>query len=117
MTANSLYFCGLFAAGLPLLATAVLLVLYFRRRAVWRRKRRRGEKIVGFCPSSAALGTAFLFLQIFIRPSLQHLAEIRQEQDTDEDDSGDPDSPEKNFHRQLKRIRRGEQVSDLTLWM
>lgn len=117
MTANAFYFYRLFAAGLPYLAIAVVLFHYFLRRAAWRRKRRRGEKIVGFCPSSAALGAAFLFLQIFIRPGLQHLAEIKQEEDADEDDSGDPDSPEKNLHRQLKRIRRGEQVGDLTLWM
>jgi len=115
MSANALYFCGLFAAGLPFLAMATILCDYFLRRAAWKRKRLRGEKNLSFCPSSTALGAALLFLQIFARPSLQHVLEEKQEEDKDEDDEGDPESTEKNLNRQLKRIRRGEKFDDLVL--
>ena len=52
-----------------------------------------------------------------VQPSLQHIVEIGQEESADEDDSGDPENPEKNLHRQLRRIRRGEVVGDLILRM
>jgi hypothetical protein len=115
MNANALYLCGFFAAGLPFLAMAGILCHYFLRRVAWKRKRRRGEKNLGFCPSSTALGAALLFLQIFARPSLQHVLEEKQEEDKDEDHEGDPESPEKNLHRQLKRIRHGEKFDNLVL--
>jgi hypothetical protein len=117
MSANMFYCCGLVAIGLPFLAIAVVLLHYALRRTVRRRKQRRKEKTVASFPSSASLGAAFLFLQTFIRPSLQNIVEIRQEECGGEDDSGGPESPEKNLHRQLKHIRRGEIVSDLILRM
>jgi hypothetical protein len=107
--------CSYIASGLPFLAIAVLFVHYALRRAEWQRKRRRGEKNPGFCPSSAALGMMLLFMQVFARPSLQHVLEEKQEEDKDEDDEGDPESPEKRVDRQLKRIRRGEKIDDLVL--
>jgi hypothetical protein len=115
MSANALYSFCLFAAGLPFLAIAAILCHYSLRRTAWKRKRRRGEKNLGFCPSSTALGAALLFLQIFVRPSQQHVLEERQEEDKDEYDEGDSESPEKNLNRQLKRIRRGEKTDDLVL--
>lgn len=54
-------------------------------------------------------------MQIFIRPSLQHVIEQRQEEEADQDDSGDPEHPDTLLQRQLKRIRRGEQTDDLVL--
>ena len=95
----------------------VILCHYFLRRAAWQRKWRRGEKKLGFCPSASALGMAMLFLQIFVRPSLQHVLEEKQEEDKDDDDEGDLETEEKHLHRQLKRVRRGEEVGDLTLRM
>ena len=56
-----------------------------------------------------------LFMQVFARPSLQHVLEEKQKEDKDEDDEGDPESPEKRVDHQLKRIRRGEKVNDLVL--
>lgn len=114
MSADALYFCSLFAAGLPFLAIIVILCNYLLRRAVWHHKSRRGEKKLGFCSCVTALGMAMLFLQVFIRPTLQHVIEVKQEEDKDEDDEGDPESGGKGLHRQLKRVRRGEEVGDLT---
>ena len=117
MSMDLSFYCRLFAAGLPFLAITAIFVHYCVRRAAWKRKQRRGEKNLGFCPSSAALGAAMLFLQIFVRPSLQHVVAEKQEQDQDEDDSGVPENPEKRVDRQLKRIRRGEKTDDLVLRM
>jgi hypothetical protein len=117
MSANLLFYCCSFAAGLPFLAIAAILFHYYIRRAAWKRKRRRSERNCGFCPSSAALGAALLFLQIFARPSLQHVLEEKQKEDKDEDDEGDSENPEKRVDGQLKRIRRGEKIDDLVLRM
>ena len=109
---------GLFAIGAPLLAIAALLLRYCFLRARWRLNRRLGKKDLGFCPSSAALGMAFLFLQVFYRPSISNVVEVKQEdEDADEDDEGDPESLTKQLSRQLKRIRRGEPVERLVLWL
>jgi hypothetical protein len=56
-----------------------------------------------------------LFAQMFYRPTVSYVLEARQDEDADEDDQGDPESREKHLNRQLKRIRRGEQVDDLVL--
>ncbi len=58
---------------------------------------------------------AFLFLQVFCRPSIANVVEVKQEEDADEDDEGDPGSVTKQLNRQLKRIRRGEPVERLVL--
>jgi hypothetical protein len=117
MRGNFLYLCCLLAGAAPFLAVAVILLHYFLRRMVWKVRRQRGDKRLGFCPSSAALGMALLFMQVFIRPTLQHVLQEKQEEqeDADEDDQGDPESRKKHFNRQLKRIRRGEPVDDLIL--
>jgi len=48
-------------------------------------------------------------------PNARFLLAQKRDEDADEDDSGDPESPEKNLHYQLKRIRRGEKTDDLVL--
>jgi len=115
MNANLLYLCGSIAFSLPFLAIVVLFIHYSLRRAEWQRERRRGGKNPGFCPSSSALGMILLFAQMFYRPTVSYVLEARQDEDADEDDQGDPESKEKHSNRQLKRIRRGEQVGDLVL--
>jgi len=115
MSANLLTLIAECASGAPFLAIAAIFIHYCLRRAAWRRKTRRGEKSSGFCPSNTALGMMLLFMQVFVRPSLQHVLEERQEEDADEDDQGDPENKEKHLDRQLKRIRRGEPVEDLVL--
>ena len=52
------------------------------------------------------------------RASKSKTLEEKQKQDAEEDDSGDPESPQarlRRFHRQLRRIRRGEPVDRLVL--
>lgn len=71
----------------------------------------------GVFPSSTGLAAALLGLTLFYRPRLQHAVEAQQRQveDVDEDDNGDPDTPLRHLHRQLRRIRRGEPIDKLVL--
>jgi hypothetical protein len=101
------------AFGTPVFAMLPLLAHYYYRRAVWRRRKRRGRGNAGFCPSAFALGSALQFLAIFYRPSLRNVLEARELVDVDEDDDGGSDTPKRHLHRQLRRIRRGEPVGDL----
>jgi hypothetical protein len=68
-----------------------------------------------------ALGLAFMqLIRVFYQPGLAHVLEAKLDEDADEDDSGDPESPEerlRHFHRQLRRIRRGEVIDRLVLRM
>lgn len=102
-------------AGLPYVAIVVVLIHFLLRRAKWKINRRCGKRDAGFCPSSAALGMMLLFMQVFVRPTLQYVLEQKQEEDVEEDDEGDPEGTMKQLNRQLKRIRRGEPVGDLVL--
>ena len=100
---------------LPYLALIAILAHFTLRRANWKRSQRQGKACPAFCPSFSALGAVLLFAQIFYRPTIFHVAEVRQEENADEDDQGDPENPQKLFHRQLRRIRRGEPVEQLIL--
>ena len=75
----------------------------------------RRRMSIGAC--NALIGFAFLPLSIIYRPSLREVAkaQIRQQEDVDEDQSGDPESPLKHLLRQLRRIRRGEVVETISL--
>jgi hypothetical protein len=106
---------GFMAVSAPFVAIAAILVYYISLRARWRLNRRRGRKKCGFCPSSSALGIAFLFLQVFYRPSVVNVMEVKQDENVDEDDEGDSENLAKQLNRQLKRIRRGELVERLIL--
>jgi hypothetical protein len=63
------------------------------------------------------LGGAFLYLASIYRPSLEFVAkaQIQEVEKQDEDDDSEPLTPRRHFHRQLRRIRRGEPV-DRLIW-
>jgi hypothetical protein len=115
MNLDVLTVVGSLASSAPFLAILAILIHYQVRRAAWRRNQRLGKKNSGFFPSSAALGIALLVLGVFHRPSVQNTVEARLQQEADEDDSGDPETLTRQLDRQLRRIRRGEQVEDLVL--
>lgn len=106
---------GTAALYAPFLAVGLILIYYRYRRAVWQRNRRLGKPNPGFCPSIASMGTAFQHLQVFYRPTMAYVLEAKEDEDVDEDDSGDQETPLAHFHRQLRRIRRGEAVETLVL--
>lgn len=120
MTADSLYAWCVLALYMPFLAIVLILVHYSLRRVLWRSRKRRGKGRLGFYPSAIALGLAFQIIQVYHRPSMAYVVEAKQKEEADADDNGDPESPAarlKHFHRQLRRIRRGELVDRLVLRM
>jgi hypothetical protein len=71
------------------------------------------------CTFGLALGMAFVqLMRVFYQPDMVYVLSAAQEEVADEDESSDPDTPEsrlRHFHRQLRRIRRGEPVERLVL--
>lgn len=112
MSTGAYLLCSLLSAS-PFLAIVLILAYYQIQRIVLERKRRKGRLPLGFCPSSAALAAVFLLFTTFYRPRMEFAIEARLQEDVEEDDEGDPETPEKHLGRQLKRIRRGEQVETL----
>ena len=85
------------ALGAPWLAVFFLLVYYILRRGQMRRALRRGRCLRGFTPSAAAMGLALLGMQWFVRPSLRHVIEVREQvrvEQEDGDGTGPDDAPE-----------------------
>lgn len=100
-----------------LLVAVVLVYLRIKVSVDSRRRPRRRRRRIGLVASNALVGLALLPLSILYRPSLLEIAkaQIRLEEDVNEDESGDPESPLKHLLRQLSRIRRGEKVETLSL--
>jgi hypothetical protein len=100
------------ACSAPLLAIGVILGYYYLRRVLCARLIRASH---GFRPSSFALGMAFQFMQVYHRPSMAWVLEAKQEQQPEEEESVEPDTPLRHFHRQLRRIRQGAPLELLVL--
>jgi hypothetical protein len=118
MNIDSIYAWCIYALYVPLVLIGMILVHYALRRVLWRTRKRFGIGRLGFYPSAFALGMAFQFMQVFTRPSVAHVLEEKQKEEADEDEDGDPETPAarlKYFHRQLRRIRRGDPI-DRLVW-
>ncbi len=113
MSVHLLYLFGNLALASPFFVIIAILIHYHLRRAVFRRNQRLGRKNRGFCPSSIALGTALQLIPTFYRPSVDFAIKARLVEVVEEDDEGDPETPAKHLHPQLRRIRRGEPVDTL----
>jgi hypothetical protein len=115
MTVSVLDAIGTIAMCSPFLVIVAILSHYCLKRSAWKRRKQEGRRTLGFCPSSVAPATAFLFMPVFYRPSVSFVIEARQREDVKEDDEGDPETPAKHLQWQLRRIRRGEPVEMLVL--
>jgi hypothetical protein len=119
MSLNALYAWLMLAGFVLFLAVAVVFGYYCFTRVLLRRRGRAGRRRSRLSGYGLALGLAFLQLvRTFYQPDLSYLIEAKQDEDADEDDSGDLETPEgrlRHFHRQLKRIRRGEHIDRLEL--
>jgi|KBSMisStaDraftv2_1062788.scaffolds.fasta_scaffold370511_2 uncharacterized membrane protein len=100
-----------------LLVAAALVYLRIKASIASRKHPLRRRRRIGLVASNALIGLAFLPLSIIYRPNLAQVAkaQIRQQEDVDENENGDPESPLKHLLRQLRRIRRGEHVETLSL--
>ena len=106
---------GIVAGYAPFLIIAGLCIHFRIQRAAWARKKRQGLANCGFCPSFTAMGTAVQHLAVFCRPSIAYVLQEKQDETVEDDDNGDPETKLAHFHRQLRRIRRGEPVDHLVL--
>ncbi len=112
---NTLFYAtGSLAMSAPFLAILFILLHYHLRRARWKRALRQGKRPTGFCPPPS-LGSAFDLVQTFYRPSVAYVIEAKLAEDVEEGDNGDPDTPLKHLHRQLRRIRQGGPIDTLIL--
>jgi hypothetical protein len=89
--------------------------LFCLRRFLWRQRKHRGRHNLGFCPTYTSAGNALHALQVIAQPRSEYVLAEKLDDEADDDDDGEPGSPEKHLHRQLRRIRRGEQVERLTV--
>ena len=90
-------------------------VVFGLRRFLWRRRKRQGGRNLGFCPTYTSAGNALHALQAIAQPRVEFVLAEKFDDEADDDDEGEPDTPEKHLHRQLRRIRRGEKVERLTV--
>jgi hypothetical protein len=112
---NPLDFLGMAAFYAPFLAIGLVVAHNRLRRAIWARSKRLHRPDPGLCPAIVSVGTPFRHLEIFYRPSMAYVLEAEEGDDADEDSGSDPETPSAHFRRQLRRIRRGEQVDTLVL--
>jgi len=121
MRTDALFAWFMLAGFASFLAVAVVVCYYLASRVVLRRRARGGRRRSKLSGYGLALGLAFMqLIRTFYQPDLGYLLEVKQDEDADEDDSGDPETPEvrkRHFLRQLRRIRRGEAIDRLELRM
>ena len=99
----------------PFVIAFFLLCVFYLRRASWRRNKRLGKKRLGFYPTTFALGLAFQMVQIVYEHGPRHIIVEKLKEQAEEDDDGDPEDLTKQLNRQLRRIRRGEEVDLLKI--
>lgn len=102
-----------FAWG-PIFFAFAVLAFFFLRRACYRYNVRRGKKNPGFYPTFAILGNVFQRLQKLGEPGLKFVLEEKSDDHADNDEDADPTDPMQHLHRQLKRIRNGERLDQIT---
>jgi hypothetical protein len=76
-------------------------------------KQRRAKS--AFSAAAFSIGIGLQFYDQITRPGVQHQIQQMHEEDADHDKAGDPDDPKAQLNRQLKRIRRGEEIDRLIL--
>lgn len=120
MPINDLDRIQIFAVSLPFFAMLLLAIAVgFSRlkQLIQKPKRLRRRRRFSLAVGSIAMGLTFLPFAAIYRPNMSEVtkAQIRQQEDADEDDNGDPETPLKHLLNQLRRIRRGEKVETLFL--
>lgn len=76
-------------------------------------KRKRGR----FRFTGAAIGNALQTVHVFVDPGIRYVIAEQLEEPTEDDGEDDSADPAMHLERQLRRIRRGEQIERLTIRM
>jgi|SRR5579859_1937884 len=108
------------AVSLPTFAMLFVAIAVACRRVkqlLQKPARRRRQRGIAVSITNTAIGLSFLPFAAIYRPNFIEVVktQIQQQEDSDEDDNGDPETPTKHLHRQLRRIRRGEKVEALSV--
>jgi hypothetical protein len=91
--------------------------VFFYQRWRWRRRRRMGRSSLGFYPNASSLGNALHQLQTIAEPQMAYVMEEKLDEEVDEEDEAGPDDPTRHLHRQAAKIRRGERLDRLTVFL
>jgi hypothetical protein len=102
-----------FLRAVCLVILLVLATLGFRasRKEQPKSKRRR------FRFTGVAIGNALQVLHVYVDPRVRYVIVQRLEEQAEDDGEDDCVDPGKHLERQLRRIRRGEEVDRLTIRM
>jgi hypothetical protein len=82
-----------------------------------RRKVSSHSKSRRFRFTGVAVGNALQTLHVYVDPRVRYVIAHRLEEQAEDDGEDDGADTEKHFARQLRRIRRGEEVDRLTIRM
>jgi hypothetical protein len=106
---------SLLGATAPACSTILLLTLLPWRRPARQNRKSPVRKRTGFSGYTFAIGMALQNLEKLIHHNVQPMVVQVVDEDQDEDDQTDSNDPQVLFHRQLKKIRRGEPLDQLVL--
>ena len=106
-------FLAIVAKGLALLLV-VAACRHFVRERRRRAQKNRGELMVSRM-AGLAMGAMLLGVQAILQPEARHmLVEEQKEDSVDDEEAGEPLGG-RAFHDQLRRVRHGEEVEELTV--
>jgi hypothetical protein len=113
-------YAGCVLAGFfPFLIVIAMVAHFCLARLSRRQSEEPKRRCSRLCAYGLALGMAFVqLMRVFYQPDMVYVLGAAEQEVADEDESSDPDTPEsrlRHFHRQLRRIRRGEPVERLVL--
>lgn len=107
-----------FAVSFPVFAMVLVAIALFcyKIEELFKKPKQLRHRRMNVVKANAIIGLTFLPFASMYRPSMIETAKVQlRQEDKDEDESGDPESPLKHLLRQLRRIRRGEDVGILSL--
>lgn len=86
-----------------------------RQRKNRKARRGKGELVVSSL-SGLAMGAMFLGLQEIVQPQARHMIVEEMKEEATNDENGEPLGG-RAFHEQLRRIRAGDEVDEVTVKM
>lgn len=105
-------FALLVNAGVVVFIVGAALSL-IRQRKKRKARRGRGELVVSSL-SGLAMGAMFLGLQEIVQPQARHMIVEEMKEEATHDENGEPLGG-REFHRQMKKIRAGQEVNEITV--
>jgi hypothetical protein len=113
-----IHFCGNGRQAIFLLA---LLIVVTVPRLLLRRKLHQNSaskrQLRRFRFTGAVIGNALQTVHVFVDPGVRYVIAEKLEEATEDDGGDDSADPAIHLERQLRRIRRGEQIERLTIRM